>query len=413
MEHLKLASCPKRYYYGTHRAREPEETLRLIEPKAKEIGVTRVSDITGLDRVGIPIYSCVRPRAAQGAVSVYSGKGVTKTLAKVSAIMEAIERFSAEMSPDHEQRIVKGSYGALLNKHNVVDPSTLILPINSPYSSSSTIRWINGFDIMNSEEVLVPVSAVFHPYSPDDDVHLFKTNTNGLASGNTMEEAVLHGLMEVVERDAWSLAELSRDGGAILKPPEKGGLIRELISKFEKACIKVILRDITSDLGIPVVAAVSEDLKIRDPALLTIGFGAHLDPEIAAVRALLEVAQSRLVQIQGAREDAYRANLMRLVGYERVKRLNEHWFSELEAKELSSIPRAAKEDIVDDIMLVLQRIKEKGTERVIVVDLTRAEISIPTVRVIVPGLEVYSVDQERIGSRGRECLKKRRERAKR
>ncbi|MHC1629144.1 MAG: YcaO-related McrA-glycine thioamidation protein [Candidatus Nezhaarchaeales archaeon] len=409
MEELKLTKCPKRYFIGTHRALEPEETLRLIEPKTKIIGVTRISDITGLDRVGIPIYSCVRPRAAKGAISVYSGKGVTSILAKVSVIMEAIERYSAEVKPQDEDKMIKGSYKELSMKYNVVDPSTLILPFSTPYTPSSTLRWIKGFDLMNEEEVLVPVSAVFHPYNPKDDLHLFRTNTNGLASGNTMEEAILHGLMEVIERDAWSLAELSKCGGKIIEVSEEHKLVRELIEKFEKASIKVFLRDITSDLGIPVVAAASDDLKLRDPALLTIGFGAHLDPEIAAIRALLEVAQSRLVQIQGAREDAYRANLMRIMGYERIKRLNKHWFSESDdVKRLSDMSRLAKEDILDEIRLVIDILRKKGFERVIVVNLTRPEVSIPTVRVIVPGLEVYGIDQDRIGLRGKECLKNRR-----
>ncbi|MCS7140323.1 MAG: YcaO-related McrA-glycine thioamidation protein [Candidatus Nezhaarchaeota archaeon] len=406
MEELKLSSCPKKYLIGTHRALEPEKTLESIKPKLATIGVTRVSDITGLDRVGIPVYSCVRPRASEGAISVYSGKGVTSTLAEISAIMEAIERFSAEVKPQNEYRMVKGSYKELSLRYNVLDPSHLILPSSTPYTRSSTLRWIEGFDIANGEKILVPVSAVFHPYSPNDDLHIFRTNTNGLASGNTLEEAILHGLMEVIERDAWSLAELSKQGGKIIEVPESCQLVKSLMWKFEKESIKVILRNITSDLGVPVIAAVSDDLKLRDPALLTIGFGAHLDPEIAAIRALLEVAQSRLVQIQGIREDAYRASLMRIVGYDKIKQFNKHWFSEDDdAESLFRIPNSSKHDILDEIKLVIDILKKRGFERAIIVNLTRPEVAVPTVRVIVPGLEVYGIDQDRIGSRGRECLK--------
>ena len=409
MKELNLSRCPKKYFLGTHRALDPEETLKIVEPKAKAIGVTRVSDITGLDRVGIPIYSCVRPRAAEGAVSVYSGKGVTDVLARVSALMEALERYSAEVRPQDEGIMIKGSYKELSPRYSLVDPATLILPNVTSYSPSATLRWIKGYDLVQREEVLVPVSTVFHPYTPKEDLHIFKTNTNGLASGNTIEEAILHGLMEVIERDAWSLAELSKDGGELIEVSEEYELVRGLIEKFEKALIEIHLRNITSDLGIPVIAAVSDDLLLKDPALLTIGFGAHLDPEIAAVRALLEVAQSRLVQIQGAREDTYRAELMRIMGYERIKRLNRHWFSESEeVVKLTDMPRLAKDDILDEIMFVVDLLKKKGFERVIVVDLTRPEVSIPTVRVIVPGLEVYAIDQDRVGARGRECVRARR-----
>jgi len=206
MGELNLSRCPKKYFLGTHRALDPEETLKIVEPKAKAIGVTRVSDITGLDRVGIPIYSCVRPRAAEGAASVYSGKGVTDVLAKVSALMEALERYSAELRPQDEGIMIKGSYKELSLRYSLVDPATLILPNVTSYSPSATLRWIKGYDLVQREEVLVPVSAVFHPYTPKEDLHLFKTNTNGLASGNTIEEAILHGLMEVIEREtpgAW------------------------------------------------------------------------------------------------------------------------------------------------------------------------------------------------------------------
>ena len=118
---LRLSKCPKKYFVGTHRALTPEETLKVVEPKAKVVGVTRVSDITGLDRVGIPIYSCVRPRAANGAVSVYSGKGVKDVLAKISALMEAIERYSAEVKPQDEGLMIKGSYRELSKQYTVVD----------------------------------------------------------------------------------------------------------------------------------------------------------------------------------------------------------------------------------------------------------------------------------------------------
>ena len=402
---LKLKSCPKNYMIGTHRVVPPEQTLDWIKPKTGIVGVTRIANITGLDRVGIPVYSCVRPRAAEGAISVYSGKGITEVHAEVSAIMEAVERYSAEVKSEDQQKIIRGSFGELSSRFNALNPSDLIIPFTTPYSQDFPLRWIRGHDLIQDEETLVPVSAVFHPYLPSDDLHLFRTNTNGLASGNTIEEAVLHGLMEVIERDAWSLVELTKDERETINASNECLLVKESIDKFERNGIKIMLRDITSDLGVPVIAAVSDDLRLMDPALLTIGFGAHLDPEIAAIRALTEVAQSRLTQIQGAREDTYRADFMRMFGYERVKKINRHWFSESkDVKELRSMPNLSKRDILDEITLTVSILKEKGFDHVIVVDLTRKEVGISTVRVIVPGLEAYSLDVDRIGSRGKKLL---------
>ena len=88
-----------RYVGTSHRVVPPEETLRRFSPKLSVAGVTRIADITGLDRVGIPVFSAIRPSASQGAVSVHSGKGTTAVEAKVSAMMESFERYSAEMHP--------------------------------------------------------------------------------------------------------------------------------------------------------------------------------------------------------------------------------------------------------------------------------------------------------------------------
>ena len=99
---------------------------------------------------------------------------------------------------------------------------------------------------------------------------------------------------------------------------------------FEQAGIDVKLVDLTDDVEITTVAAVSDDTVLKDPALFTLGVGTHLDPEVAVIRALTEVAQSRATQIHGTREDTIRAVFMRKAGYERMKSINSHWFGESE-----------------------------------------------------------------------------------
>ncbi len=163
------------------------------------------------------------------------------------------------------------------------------------------------------------------------------------------------------------------------------------------------LKDITSDIGIPTVAAVADDVVLKDPALLTIGMGgSHTSAWIAVLRALTEVAQSRLTQIHGAREDTDTADVRKMIGYERTKRLNRHWFAESETVRFPEMPSFDSDDFLTDINHVTERLGRAGLSRVIVVDLTRPEIGIPVVRVIVPGgLEMYAMDQDRMG--GRRC----------
>ncbi|MBK5190110.1 MAG: YcaO-related McrA-glycine thioamidation protein [Methanosarcinales archaeon] len=401
---MKLKSCIKGYKKGTHRAVPPEDTFTRVDPKMPAAGVTRVADITGLDRIGIPVFSSIRPSAEGGAISVYNGKGTTADEARVSAMMEAIERYSAEVG---DRELLVDSYSELSAKENVLTPRDLILPDYVKEVEDVRIPWVEGYDLMQEEEIYVPANAVFHPLpSRYDRVRLFRSNTNGLAGGNELEEAIFHGLAEVIERDAWSLVEITRNTGPAVNID--GGEIRNLMDKFLDAEVSVLIRDITSDICVPTFAAVSDDTMLRDPTLLTIGMGTHTNASVAIMRAVTEVAQSRLTQIHGAREDTTTADVRRIMGYEWMRKQNEHWFEISEEEDLERVESFSvdNDDFLDDIKYVMARLKAGGLERVIVVDLTREEIGVPVVRVIVPGLEMYGVDGERIGRRCRNARKK-------
>ncbi len=395
-----LNSCKKHYILDTQRTVPPEETLARIEKKIATAGITRVADITDLDRIGIPVFSSIRPTAEMGSVSVYNGKGATPTEAKVSAMMEGIERYSAESSG---RNMIMASYDELPPDRDAVKPSDLILPREA--DGEAPLPWVVGCDIIKGEELFVPAHAVFHPlprlYPP-----LFRTNTNGLASGNTREEAVFHALMEVIERDAWSLAEATRNTGPRICNIGDG-IAAGLLKRFADANVEVHLRNITSDVGIPTFAAVSDDTQLKDPALLTIGMGTHTSARITLLRAITEVAQSRLTQIHGAREDTTVADFRRTAGYERARRMNRYWFDGSEEVDFSSIPSFDSDDFLTDIRYVCSALEKVAVNRVVVVDLTRPEIGVPVVRVIVPGLEMYAMDQDRMGERCRHARNRR------
>lgn len=389
---MQLQPCRKTYNNETQRAVPLEETLARIEPKVPAAGITRVADITSLDRIGIPVFSCIRPTAEAGAITVYNGKGATVEESRISAIMEGIERYSSEL---HDRRVTLAPYQEMLAHGNVIDPKDLILPEGS--DTDRLIAWTEGYDIANNEPVILPAHAVFHPL-PHNYRPLFRTSTNGLASGNTFEEAVFHALSEVIERDAWSLVEACRDTGPCLAEIDDPSLV-EMLGKFSAAQVELKVRDITSDIGIPTIAAVSDDVLLRDPMLLTIGIGTHTSARIAVMRALTEVAQSRLTQIHGAREDTTLAELRKKMGYERAKRINGYWYRDSGTVGYNDLQSFDSDDFLTDIRYILDALKKQGMDRVIVVDLTREEIGIPVVRVVVPGLEVFAVDPERRGRR--------------
>ncbi|OPY22945.1 MAG: YcaO-like family protein [Methanobacterium sp. PtaU1.Bin097] len=389
---------PVTYFGCTHRAIPPERTIANVEGKLRRAGVTRIAEITHLDRLGIPVYSAIRPGAAEGAVSIYAGKGATKSQAKASAMMEAFERYSAEINVEDAQMFETGLYGEM---EGAINPETLILPQQSYKADTTRLDWIKTVDVTDDEEYLAPVNAIYHPYIPRGGAVLFKSNTNGLASGNRIEEAVYHGITEVVERDAWSIFEAKKKcRGEVVCDGTENPLIRDMLHKFDQSEIEVKLLDLTADVDITTIAAVADDTVLRDPALLSLGVGTHLNPEVAVIRALTEVAQSRATQIHGTREDTNRAVFMRKAGYERMKRINKHWFSDSHKLiDISHIKDKSKPTFKEDIETCVNILKKNGFDKIYYTNLTRREIEIPVARVIIPGMEVYSVDMERMGKR--------------
>ncbi len=392
-----------KYLEGTQRVLDPETTLANTTKLLPKIGVTRIANITDLDRVGIPVFSAIRPSAAAGAISIYSGKGATETNARISAIMESFERCLAEQPEvsinlsgvDLETERVTDTYESISESAPALYPDALLLP--QPFAGQTSIEWVMGHDIMNDVEVFVPANAVFHPYNPVNGNQLFRSNTNGLASGNTIEEAVLHGLLEVIERDALSIAEYTRNPGKEIALSESDGLNYELKRKMEEAGINVKLWLLDSDVDIPTVVTALDDTVLKDPALLVMGAGSHLSPEIAVTRALTEAAQSRVVQIHGAREDTDRERVVRTFGYDHMRKMNSYWYEELEQVQMDELENISSDTPASNIKTVLERL-DGIADGAIIVNLSRG-VEVPVVRAIIPLFELFTLDRERKGER--------------
>ncbi len=398
MEPLKLTRCLKFDREGGIRVVSPKDTLERTLPLLEKAGLEDPEDITSKDNIGIPVYSIARPDAAEGAVSSYNGKGVTFEQAKASAVMEAMERYSAEMR--NEDHLVYGTYEQAKEVGLTVDPADLILPIDRiSYYLDSEIAWCEGWEMFRGEKIWVPACAVYHPYNTNGDLQLFRYNTNGLASGNTIEEAILHGMFEVIERDAWSLAEEREIANADITV-DINSIPGKMIQTFREQGVKIFLKDITNDVGVTTIGAASDDIRTKDPEMLTIGVGTHLDPEIAAIRAITEVAQSRTTHKQGVKVNAKIQEATQKMGYDKIKGINRLWYSDLDKKiSLEDMKDESTDYVLDDIELVLGRLMNTGFDKVITVDLTRPEINVPVVRMIIPGMECSTMDPERMGYR--------------
>jgi thioglycine synthase len=434
---LNLKSTKKHIINGDNastRIKPVQETLNDIVPICKKIGVTRLSDITYMDRLYIPNYSSILP-GTEDSIWVYGGKGLTKHHAKASALMESIERYSSFQST-YSKGFIQGSHSELSKSYNkVLHPDEVVEPLSSEFNDDSILDFINGFDIMTNEEVLVPVQLALSRYiTKTPAISPFPySHTNGLASGNVIEEAIFHALCEVIERDAVSIADLSASliPYTILKNIRSSliqanysstidiekkfvddlsifpdidiseiakdyGQIRFLVEKFTDADIPLLIKDITQkDIGIPTFAASSIEWVNRDYGYFARGYGTSAHARTALIRAITEVSQTRAVNIQGARDD------LRKIYYgendEIYKRKWQFMHTSLprdgrvKTLKFSEINSYSNEDILDDINLILDHLRRAGLKRAIMINLTNPKMRIPVVRIIVPGLETFEV----------------------
>lgn len=392
---LQLQPCLKVYIRETHRSKTPAETLQFIDTTRELVGITAMRDATEVDRIGIPVFTCERIRLDNSHTS-HTGKGISRIQAQVSLMMEAIERYVSEFREEYLPRLITGSYAKLKEDHQTLDPGDLILPQFAGNPTHEYVHWIWGHDLIRNEPILVPASAVYHPF-PLEPASLINTSTNGLASGNTMEEAIFHGLTEVIERDAWSIARYrgEMETAVTVEDIPEHAFLMELMGKFETSGIEITIKDISTEVGVPVIAAFSQDLEY--PSMMPVdGFGAHLDPRVAMARALMELATTRalLIQkygIQGLRHPP--------VYFDHDVEFQVSRFSARRQRNLGELESGYGPDILADIEFIEKRLQEKGFNRIIVVDLTRPDLNVPTVRVIVPGMEVYCFDKSRRGDR--------------
>jgi ribosomal protein S12 methylthiotransferase accessory factor len=370
---------------------------------------------------------------------VYSGKGPTREHAMASALMESIERYSS-LPAGGPRKLVRSSYFELSKTRKMLHPDEIVEPVRFEYRNDMPMDWLPGHDLASGEEVMVPASiALFRYMPPPPAVNPFAYfHTNGLASGNVMEEAICHALCEVIERDAMSLAELrasaipfhvlrtivhSLNLAGFPVPPIPADRfvddpdvflevdisevefepVKKLVRKFEKAGIPLIIKDITSDIGIPTFNASSIEWVTHDYGYLAEGHGTHPDARIALLRAITEVSQTRAANIQGARDD------LRKISYGENNTDDKRAWQFMPAtkrEKFSQVKTFFNEDILDDIKLILSRLRSIGLYRVIIVDLTNPEIGIPVVRAIVPGLETFKITKSVMGMRARACFKK-------
>jgi len=436
LEPILLRSQKKLRGIVSSRIKPVEETIKTILPVSSNIGITRLADITNMDILGIPNFSAVLP-GTEDYIWVYSGKGPTRMDAKASALMESIERYSS-LPSGNRKKMIQGSYKEVSKVSKILHPSNVVEPMILEYDDEMIMDFLSGYDLVNNDRILIPAPLALFRYSPKPPaINPFAYHhTNGLASGNVLEEAICHSLCELIERDATSLAELNAsalpynflrtmtkylsDNGLEIDPVDGTEFVDDdskypdvdisnidfkpisnLVKKFNDAKIPLIIKDITSPIGVPTFNASSIEWITEDYGYLAEGHGTHPDARIALLRAITEVSQTRAANIQGARDD------LRKISYGNSNSDEKKTWQFMKSKntiQFSEIKSFIADDILDDINFILSRLVSNGLKQVIVVDLTNPQIMIPVVRTIVPGLETFKITKAIIGKRGRESF---------
>jgi ribosomal protein S12 methylthiotransferase accessory factor len=377
----------KSFKRGTHRTTAPEETLARVAPKARQIGITRLGNVTGLDRIGIPVTVSVRPNSRSFSVS--QGKGLGLSQAMASAMMEAIELFHGE---DLRERTLVASFRQLSAETCVASPASLC-GTGIPLPDRTEIAWIEGYDLLGREPCWVPWEVVHTDYTfpTSHSSEHFLSGTNGLASGNHLAEAISSAICEVVERDAVALWHAQDIGARSRCRVDVASIAdddcRGLLDRYERARIVPRLWDVTSDIGVPAficdIPAATDDpsgglRRFR-------GSGCHPNRAIALARAMTEAAQTRLTYIAGIRDDLldYTESAKDKLGAALLDAVSQA----VEARAFADVPNLDADDVMVDLRWELERLRAVGVERAIAVDLTRPDFSIPVVRMVIPGLE--------------------------
>ena len=412
---------------GLDRVIGASETFVRLREIGNTLGVTRIADITGLDRIGIPVYSAIVPSSDDG-ISVYNGKGLRSIDAKVGALMESIERQTALKT---RLPYIEATYRHLSQQDRTLDPWKINQALFEDFTPESLCSWVRGTDLFSGEEVWVPAHLAGYLWNDVPHGSPFTvSDSNGLASGNNRLEAIYHALCELIERDAWTFAEL---GGSFL-PAARGQVMggasagqsddlehcpcveipldNELLRAFQEAGLSLLVRDITSALQVPAFLASVGDESIFGFPMAHVGFGCSPNADVALRRAITEVAQSRCVDIQSVREDIVDSNAskgMFSLHTKRVATVNRRsWFlgESQSRRPFEAIESHIFKDLNQDIQWLMQRLEAAGLAEAIVVDFTPDCTTHSVVRVILPGIELWASDHGRVGPRAVEFWKR-------
>jgi len=402
---------------GGYRAEPPETTLarysRHISPLTGVVSHVKPDPMVTSPLA--PLYIAGLNAAKQdGSIDAIrgqfrdacGGKGKTEQQAKAGALAEAIERYSGAF--DGTEPRITASFEAL--GEAAIHPNACMHYSDAQYArraSSSRrrtqhvparfderaeIEWSSLWSLTHDRWRYLPTAYCYHAYPLPAETRFCWSDSNGCAAGNSIEEAILQGFLELVERDCvalWWYNRLPRPAVALESFDEP--YFESLRHYYRSLHRDVWVLDITSDLGIPAFAAVSRrtDTSAED---VIVGFGCHLDPKLGVLRALTEVNQflPLVIERSSTPGKAFDDGDEEILSWLTTATLAKHSYLAPSRAFVNAgdYRRFAHDDMKDDVAACVRIAADRGMET-LVLDQTRPDIGLPVVRVVVPGLRHF------------------------
>ncbi len=377
---IDLKDVYKGYTHDLDKVHSPKETVYRFKEKLKTIKMDILGEVVRIDngRLDIPVYFSLCGKDAEDIIGTKKqmGKGGTPEQAEASAVMELAERFSFFSFCKDEKNFFLEEYRNIKDRalpfeliaQSVHDDSAELERAREIFSTL-LLKWTAGYNLTRDQEVLIPFNWFF-------TINEF----NGPSAGNCVEEAILQGICEVIERHVSSI--VSRKA---LKTPAidlsslTDTVVLELIRKYKKAGIKLYVNDFSLDIGIPSVGVLGYDpATFPHKSEIVWTAGTTPNPQKALSRALTEVAQLAGDFNSGSN---YVAS-----GLPKFKELSEADFVIHSEKSvpLSSLPDLSNDNFKIEVENCVDALSKKGME-VILIDVTHGELNIPAFYTIIPG----------------------------
>ena len=335
-----------------------------------------------------------------------SGKGKNEAQAKASCLCETIERYSGKFQGNEVQK--KSSFLELGDEAIHLNRCLLISErqyqtreqsnfsaiskhrIPEPFRVDQKISWTPVWSMTQKRERYLPTSFCYFGYFTPQEPLFCYGSSNGCAAGNFLEEAVLQGFFELIERDSvaiWWYNQIRRP--AVDLTSFRDPFFSFFIKEYEKKKRRVWVLDLTTDLEIPSFVALSRSVD-QESQKIIMGFGSHLDPSIAISRALTEMNQ----MLSGC------FNLAPSTHSNQREKTVQNWFLQAKIREHPYLqPEGPSKtaadyslhptgDFLEDIAICQAAVEKKGME-MLVLDQSRPETDLKVVRIIVPGLRHF------------------------